>query len=264
MRYKTSLHLLAYLVLFAGCTNNAASSSFQKAEDLWKKGLYNEAVAQYGRIVSDYPRSNYSPVSLYKKGIIQSLYLLNYGHALDSFKKLIVLYPESKEAPLAKRQIADINMYNLKNYEKAIMAYQQLTDEEILDDPDAIQLNIALAYLKSDDFEQGRIEFHYLMNRFPSSSLIARAYFEIANSYLLEGEKELAIDNYRKIVKFYPASKYFVDSKYGIAVALEEQGNLRQAMTLYKDLEGEYTNPPAIKVRIASLEKRLKSIKRRR
>ena len=118
MRYKTSLHLLAYLVLFAGCTNNAASSSFQKAEDLWKKGLYNKAVVQYERLVSDYPKSNYSPISLYKKGTIQSLYLLNYDDALDSFKKLIILYPESKEAPLAKRQIADINMYNLKNLRK--------------------------------------------------------------------------------------------------------------------------------------------------
>lgn len=264
MRYKTALHLLAYLVLFTGCTNNAASLSFQKAEELWKKGLYNEAVTQYERLVSDYPKSNHSPISLYKKGIIQSLYLLDYDNALDSFKKLIMLYPESKEAPLAKRQIADINMNNLKNFEKAILAYQQLTDEEILDDPDTIQLNIAIAYLKSGDFEQGRIELHNLMNRFPSSTLIAKAYFEIANSYLLEREKELAIDNYRKIVKFYPTSKYYVDSKYGIAVALEEQGNITEAITMYKELEGEYTNPPAIKVRIASLEKRLKRIKRRR
>jgi TolA-binding protein len=175
-----------------------------------------------------------------------------------------MLYPESKEAPLAKRQIADINMYNLKNYEKAALAYQQLTDEEILDDPDKIQLNIAIAYLKSGDFEQGRIELHYLMDNFPSSSLIAKAYYEIASSYLLEGDKALAIDNYRKIVKFYPTSKYFVDSKYGTAVALEEQGNISEAMAIYKDLEGEYTNPPAIKIRIASLEKRLKRVKQRR
>ncbi len=264
MRYKTALHLLVYLVLFTGCTNNAASLSFQKAEDLWKKGLYSEAVLQYGHIVSDYPNSNHSAISLYKKGTIESLYLLDYDNALGSFKKLIMLYPESKEAPLAKRQIADINMYNLKNYEKAILAYQQLTDEEILVDADAIQLNIGLAYIKSGDFEQGRIELHYLMNRFTSSSLIARAYFEIASSYLLEGEKELAIDNYRKIVKFYPKSKYFVDSKYGTAVALEEQGNIREAMTIYKELEREYTNPPAIKIRIASLEKRLKSVKQKR
>ncbi len=264
MRYKTALLLLACLVLFSGCTNNAASLSFQKAEDLWKKGLYSEAVAQYEHIVSDYPKSDYSPVSLYKKGTIQSLYLLDYGNALDSFKKLIVLYPESKEAPLAKRQIADINMYNLKNYEKATLAYQQLTDEEILDDPDRIQLNIGLAYIQSGDFEQGRIELHYLMDHFPSSSLIAKAYYEIANSYLLEGDEARAIDNYRKIVKFYPASKYFIDSKYGTAVALEEQGNISEAMTLYKDLEGEYTNPPAIKIRIVSLEKRLKSVKQRR
>ena len=264
MRYKTSLHLLAYLVLFAGCTNNEASLSFQRAEDLWKKGLYNEAAAQYERIVSDYPKSSHSPISLYKKGIIQSLYLLDYDDGLDSFKKLILLYPESKEAPMAKRQIADINMYNLKNYEKAIQAYQQLTDEEILVDPEIIQLNIAIAYIKSGVFEQGRIELHNLISSFPASTLIPRAYFEIANSYLLEGEKGLAIDNYRKIVKFYPTSKFYADAKYGIAVLLEEQGNIREAMAIYKELEREYNNPPAIKVRISSLEKRLSSVKQRR
>jgi TolA-binding protein len=264
MKYNVSLFFFFPILLLVGCNANEDSIRFQVAEDLWEKGFYSEAAVKYDSIVNDYPHSRLSPPALYKKGVIESVYLLDYDSALNTFKKLIVLFPESEEIPQAKRQIADIYMSHLKDYEKAILAYEQLIAEEAIDNIETILFTIALAYIKTGDLEQGRIELHNLISRYPSSSLIPRAYFEIANSYMVEGEEEQAINNYRKIIEFYPSSTFYIDSQFGTAVALEEQGKLTEALTLYEELEGEHPNPSAVRVRISSLENRLKGVKKRK
>ena len=54
-------------------------------------------------------------------------------------------------------------------------------------------------------------------------------------------------------------SELAVEARYGIANSFEETDRLQEALQRYHDLEASYPTPGVIKLRIKSVEKRLKS-----
>ena len=60
------------------------------------------------------------------------------------------------------------------------------------------------------------------------------------------------------MVEEYPDSSFYPEAQYGLAVVLEEQGQLRSALTLLQELQGNYPAPAVLRNRIEQIQQRMK------
>ncbi|MBI5047760.1 MAG: tetratricopeptide repeat protein [Deltaproteobacteria bacterium] len=251
------LPLFLLLTAVIGCSHDTATPAYEKAEDLFAQRSYVKAIASYNTIVTKYPESQYASASQYKIGLIYNLYLKDVRRAMNAYAALMLLYPNSKEIVMARQDIAEIYVKS-GDYRKAIGEYQWLIKNTGGARSNNFQYQIAMAYLKLTDIKQARIELQEIIKNPPSSELGPKVYYEIANTYYLEGNYKEAIKAYEMVVSLYPNSQYAYEAQLGKAVCIEETGNLAEAITLYKELEKSYPNPGVIKIRLDAIEAREK------
>ncbi|HAG51184.1 MAG TPA: hypothetical protein DHU69_08490 [Deltaproteobacteria bacterium] len=258
LNFSISQPLIFCLLLFTvffGCSQDPALPLYEKAEEYFSKMDYLNAVEGYSSVVSKYPESSYAPTSQYKIGFINSHYLKNVSRAMNAYATLILLYPKSKEVILARQDLADIYI-NSGDYRRAIGEYQWLMENAGIAQRDDYHYQIAAAYLKLTDLRQARIEFQEIVKNSPNSQLGPQVYYQIANTYYLEGNCQDAIKAYENVALFYPSSPFASEAKLGKAMCIEEMGNLTEAVELYRELEKSYPNPDIIRVRIEGIESR--------
>lgn len=77
--------------------------------------------------------------------------------------------------------------------------------------------------LEKKYYEEARAAFQEIKSRDTSRKFAPLAQLKIADSYLQEGEPELAIAEYRKFLEEYPEHKYAVYAQYQIASTYFEQ-----------------------------------------
>jgi TolA-binding protein len=243
------------VAVITGCSQDPAQPLYENAEGLFSQMTYEKAIEAYSNIVNKYPESPYAPASQYKIGLIYNLFLKNMRRAMYAYSTLMLLYPNSKEVLLARQDMADI--YARKgDYGKAIGEYQWLMKKSRGVQRDNFQYKIAMTYLKLTDVNQTRIELQEIVKNSPNSTLAPEIYYQIANTYYLEGNCYEAINGYDKVITLYPVNSYADEARLKKAVCIEETGNLAEAMRLYKDLENSYPNPEIIKLRIDAIETR--------
>ncbi|MBI3755069.1 MAG: tetratricopeptide repeat protein [Deltaproteobacteria bacterium] len=260
--------------LFTACSQDPAMPAYEKAEELFSQRAYTKAINSYSNIVNKYPESPYASASQYKIGLINHLYMADIRRAMNAYATLMLLYPDSKEVALARSDLADIYIHK-GDYRKALGEYQWLVKNTGGDRRDNFQYQIAMAYLKLTDIKQARIELQeaYLkltdikqarielqevIKSSLNSPLGPQVYYQIANTYYLEGDYKAAIKSYERVISSYPKNPYADEARLGKAVCIEETGNLAEAVELYKELEKSYPNPDVIKIRLDAIEAREK------
>jgi outer membrane protein assembly factor BamD len=77
--------------------------------------------------------------------------------------------------------------------------------------------------LEKKDYEAARTAFLEIKNRDTSRKFAPLAQLKIADSYVQEGESELAIAEFRKFLEAYPDHKYAVYAQYQIASVYFDQ-----------------------------------------
>jgi len=77
--------------------------------------------------------------------------------------------------------------------------------------------------LEKKDYEAARTAFLEIKNRDTSRKFAPLAQLKIADSYVKEGESELAIAEFRKFLEAYPDHKYAVYAQYQIASVYFDQ-----------------------------------------
>ena len=254
--------VITILVLFLsieGC-DYAPQRYLAMAEERWNQGDYLGAAREYERIIHEYPKSGPAAEAYFWTGIITYLYLHDPQRGLEAFSKLVTDFPKSSQVPAALRYMAEIYDQRLGQPRRAIVAYQRLIGSSR--DPQEIiesQYRIGEIYLELGDFDQARTEWELLMHRDPKGSWSDRALYHIGSTYFLQGQYLQAIAAYERLLADYPQSELIIDTKYGIANSLEETDRLEEALQRYRELETSYPTPGVIRLRIKSVEKRLKS-----
>lgn len=257
-----SLFFVLTLLLFS-CARDEARSLFEKGESLRGAGAYVEAIETYRRVVLHHEQSELAPEALYRIGELNYLFLNEFTEAAGAFNRLITSYPLSVRCREAQRYLADIYMHKLGNrkqaiveYQKAIMYYGDSTEAE------EFQHEIASAYFDLKNFHQQRLELRHILTVFPNTGRRGEIYFQIANSYYVEGRLDDAINTFSDILKDFPDSPLAVEAKFQLAVCLEEKEELKKAISLLEEIVGVYPNPKLVERRIERIKKRL--MKRRR
>ena len=191
------------LTIFIGCSKDPAAPAYEKAEELFSQMAYAKAIESYSNIVNKHPESPYATASQYKIGLINNLYLKDMRRAMNAYAALMLLYPDSKEVLLARQDMAEI--YARKgDYRKAIGEYQWLMKNARGVQRDNFQYKIAMTYLKLTDIKQTRIEIQEIVKNSPNSPHAQEIYYQIANTYHLEGDYKEAINAYERVISLYP------------------------------------------------------------
>lgn len=88
-----------------GHTEAADNAQFWIAESFHAQARYNEALREYDRLLTDYPRSDKAAAAMLKKGITL-LQLERRDEGVAALRAVINLYPHSQEAALAGQELS--------------------------------------------------------------------------------------------------------------------------------------------------------------
>lgn len=255
-----SIKLTSYILLLTvliSCSDDPATHAYQKADELLSKGQHQKAIKAYKNIAEKYQESILAPQAQYKIGQIYRLYLNDDHEAIRAYETLLLMYPYSKEVLSARKDMAEI--YTRQGiYQKAITEYQWLIRNSRSVEREKFHYEIAMCYLKMSDATQARIELQELVKDSPSEELAAKIYFQIANTFYLEGKLKDAIKAYDDVINNYPDNLLAIEARFNKAVCLEETDNLRDALALYRAVADKYANKDAVQERISGIEARLK------
>jgi TolA-binding protein len=231
----------------------------QAAEEKVSQGQYTEAVDMLRKSIALNPESKTAVRALYKLGFTLESYLQDNEGALFSYQEFIRLSRDHVSIYEVQKRVANLYFEQLHNSEKAIAAYKKLINYS----PDSLevdlfQFRIAQSYFQQNKFEQARYEFQQLIEKFAKSQFSARARFEIANTYYMEGKYDIAIEALKQVVRYHPTSEYATEAQFLMAECLEHQERLTDALQTYENIEGRYSAPVVLGLRISELKKRLK------
>lgn len=250
-------------IIFAACLSDDGRDVFDLAEKLRSERNYAEALEKYRYITVHHGKSEEAAESFYRIGEISYLYLQDFTAAAAAFHNLLDDYPWSSRCKRAQSYLAEITMYRLEDFKQAIVEYQRAIsyyrDER---EAERFQFEIAMAYFNLKNFEQQRVELNLLLSRFPGTELKGEVYYQIANSFYVEGFPDEAMKYYEKIIKEFPDTLLSLESTFRLAGCLEEKENLKGAIALLQEIENVYPNGDIVKMRIAKIRKRLKSRRR--
>ncbi len=253
-----SVVLFLIVVTAAGCSNKAEERAFFRAERALGEGEYLEAIAFYKIFVEEFPDSAHAPEAQYKIGVVYNSHLKNAKKALEAYAMLLYLFPGSPEAVLAREERAKAYS-SWGRHRESIAEYAWMLEYGNEEKAGLYRYNIALEYIKMNDYGQARIELDELIKSAPDEKLLANAYYQVATALQLSGDFSAAVKAYDLFINTFPEHKLNSDAMLHKATVLEQSGKLKEALALLKVLRTQYPElavPLAIK--IASAEKRLR------
>lgn len=172
--------------------------------------------------------------------------------AADVWDEFLQKFPQSSLAPKA-RYYSGVCHMKVGQLGKAIGAFEVVVDE-IKDHPeypyneDAL-LNLGGCYLSRadqspetavQDYQQAAAMFGRLAKEYPESKYIDQATYFLAEAFYLGGKIEMSIPLYAKLVDEFEDSAFRSIGLYALAVALDESGKRKTALTRYDAFLKDY------------------------
>lgn len=197
-----------------------AQALYLRGECKYRIKDYAEAKVDLNKFVKHY-QSNES--GYYK----QALYTLGYTQMkLKEYKQSTLTFTEfllNTEYEEDKQWINDVNIriadnyFIQKSYKDAIAFYNKAIDANA-DNADYAMYQKGLSY-GALCLYQNKIDcMNMLMSRYPKSDYVLTSNFEIANTFLLNDEQELALKFYTVFINKYPNSSYTKEALLKIGI----------------------------------------------
>ncbi len=222
---------------------------------LESQGKIIAAAERYQEIYQTYPQADNAAAALFKLGKIRQHDQQDDQLALLSYLQLEHDYPASELVLPAREEAAQIVKYLQRDYSRAIEFYQRLLDLNS-GTPDKYYYEIADCYFRLENFSQARIELEMLLEKYPQTTFAADALYRKGAISLLEGHTTAARQDWRQLIKQYPDSRHRSNAEFDLAKLLEEEGFLKEALLLYRQLSEE-SNSLLLKEKIKHLQQRI-------
>ena len=262
MKNYFSLFLIILLPVsfaFMACGKNEGQNLILKANNEWIKGKNHSAIEQFKVILKKYPSNQFAEEALFRLGEIFHFSLNNSEQAITYFQEVKKLNKGGMFGYDAQKYIAEIMEFTFKNYDQAIIEYQNLIYE--FDQPMKHadhQYRIASIYIKKQNYNQALAEFEVLLARYPKSIRVEQVHFKIIETLYTLNRCSDVQDYFKHFFGIFPGSKYLNEINFILASCLEEKGKLDEAYNKFKSLKNEYAYPVLLKMKMESLEKRIK------
>lgn len=235
--------------------NIVALAQYWKAEALYQIEKYEEAAESYNAFLmspgafttSVYDKAHYNLGYAY-------FHVENYPEAIKWFRKFINLNRSDNSRYLADTYIRLGDSYFLRrSFSLAIDNYNKALDLNVWDQDYAIfQRSVAMGLQEKP---RRKIEsLRKLTEKYPESTYIDDAYFELGRSYLNIENKEKAIESFEKLVDDYPSSKYAARSFVQLGLIYYAMDENEQAKKYYERVIAEYPGSNEAKSALTGLK----------
>ncbi len=253
------LVLLSSLFLF-GCTERRQMRFMEQAEEELSRGHATEASELLRKSVALNPESKTAVRAIYKLGFTLESYLKDYEGALFNYQEFIRLSQDRVSIYEVQKRIANLYYEQLHDPDKAISAYKKiLTFSPDSLEADNFQYKIAQSFYQQNNFEQARLEYQTLLEKYPKSQLNARARYEIGNTYYMEGKYDIGLEALKQVLRHNPQSEWATEAQFLMAESLDRQEKLQAALQTYENIQGRYSSAEILNSRIAEIKKRMKA-----
>jgi len=225
-----------------------AQSIFWKGESHYRLDRYDDAISQFNKFLlstgafgsKEFNLAYYSLGYCYFKKH-------DYKQSLSWFRKFTDNQPGIKSIMIADAycRTGDCD-FALREYDFAVENYSKSIDIHLAAvDYAMYQKGFCLGLLKN--YTDKIIVLNKIVTDYPSSPYVDDAFYEIANSYVAIGEKDMALNTYQKIIDDYPASDFVRKSYIQMGLVYYNNDQNDKALSVYKKVIENYTNTPESK-----------------
>lgn len=249
--------LIALLASSCGLFDRQATEEYEAASKRLAAGEHQAAVSLFITLVKSHPFSPQADNALYWAGVTQFLYLGETEKALQTLRLLLKKYPRRDMAPSAQLYIAEIYELGYNDFPRAVEEYRKASrfaDKEVRER--------SLYSLADNLFRVGKIDeaqdtWLAQINEFPAGGRADMALYRLGTTAYSRGRLNEAESYYRRSLAVSKDMEIGVKAKFALAQCLEAEENLKDALAMYKELEPDYANKDAIRIKIHALEARI-------
>lgn len=247
-------------IVFSGCSlfEKSAINKYETATKRWNAGDYAAAARKYLALVKEHPYSTRADDALYWAGVTQFLYLGQTEKALETLQLLLKRYPNRDTAPQAQWYIAQIHELGYSDYEQAAVEYRKAVLYSNPEVKEKSLYSLADCLFRVGKINEAREVWTRQAADFPAGPNLRLAYYRLGTTAFAKGELETAEKFYRKALENNPDQELAVKARFALAGCLEAGDRPKEALSLYKEIEPNYLNKEAIKIKIRALETRIR------
>jgi tetratricopeptide (TPR) repeat protein len=226
-------------------TEWAARAQYNIGDSYYNAGNYDQAIEAYKQVLEDYPRSNY---------IIEAINGIQFAQlsageedsSTEVLEEFLADNPTSSTADRLRFRQAE-NMMQSGDYEAAVNEFRQYlritNNRELV--PDAY-INMADAYVRTDNTEAAIEALQTLVNDYPDSDQIASALAELGRLHYQEGNYRESYQNYEQLIE--ADARYRQEGILGMGNANIAMGNVNQARQNFEEVLSIDENSDAARV----------------
>jgi TolA-binding protein len=253
---KASIYISALLFFFS-CSEKT-DPLIQKANQEWIQGHNHIALELLNEVLKKNPKGLKAQKALFRMGEIHHFSLNNSTRALVFFQEVRQMNREGPFGYKAQKYIAEIAEFSLKDYDQAIIEYQNLINFHKNEFSNGEhQFRIASIYYKKENYHQALVELQTLLENYPKSPWAEETKFKIVEILYALNRCPEAREQYRYFNLEYSNSRFKSEMDFVVASCLEDEGYLQDAYNLFKTLEGQYSFPSILKMKLVGIEKRI-------
>lgn len=218
-----------------------AEALFWSADCSYQLEAYDRAAAEFQRFTESFPDHKLSGAAVYSLGWAQFM-----RGEFEPAAQQLEAFLNSYEAPPIAIFPYDIDTqlrlgdayFALNRYDEAISYYKKAIGAE--PGGDYAMYQIANCYYRAERTADAIDEFAKLLRIYPYTRFREQAQFNIGYLWFLNGRFELAIENYEKLIRMVPKSNWAARAQYNIGDALFNAGKYDSAIVAYKVVLDEY------------------------
>jgi len=253
-----ALLLLAFAAVSLPACADPARERFDRGQKAFLENRMDAALADYRSIPIEYPQSRYAPAALLRQGDLFGSYYRNAEAAVEAYGSLLFNYPRSPEAPHALLRRAEIRLLRFFDYASAV-ADLELIRKQVpgFAEQDRVMLLLAKAYGGlPDPARQARV-LSDLIEKYPDSPRAMEARWINAYQLLAQAQYAEADREFRKILYLVSDRGAAARARWGMAQAMEGEGDLGAALVQYEAIREDWEDPEYIDQKVERLKKRL-------
>lgn len=251
------------LCLCVACSATRIERAMKSADAERGAQKFEDAEAAYKAIIARFPgKPQLAPVCL-RLGDLYFYNLKKNPEAIAHYSVVLQEWPLSPEAAFAYQHLAELYLQE-ERYDRVVEMNEALI-KYFPNHPDVAKSrhNIGLAYLKMKNYNQARLEFKRSLDfKDVPAEIAAATWYDIGETYFLEGNESQALAYYKKMIELYPKDSLVPMAKLQMAQCYEELNDMQNAVALEKELRLQYPNNDTIKAKLQQMEKRRRSMDR--
>ena len=219
-KYDKAVELFNKAIKVNALSQLTAKAYYLRGEAYYQLKNYDKAKSSLDKfmLMDESKSSGYYNQGLYTLGYT-NLKLKQYYNSIKMFSEFIVNTHYSKDKVFiddATNRIAD-NYFVQKSFKDAVVYYDKVINADAID-ADYAMYQKGLSYGALCRY-QDKVEcLNLLMSRYPNSKYVMMSNFEIANTFLLNDDQEMALKFYNIFLLKYPNSSYAKEALLKIGV----------------------------------------------